>query len=79
MCELCRGQGRIEVPGCPRRALTEEACEFVESHALLAEHKTWPVAGGTQDQAAVFLAAVSSIDADIAVIKAHAARAAGIR
>lgn len=79
MCDLCRGMGRIDIAGCPRRAVTDDVRECLEAYVMLSEHKTWPVAGGTQDQASGFLAAVAAIDGEVAVYRNRAARTAGAR
>ena len=55
-CPHCKGTGRVELFDCPNRTVAAVYRQVVIS-VVEAEDGTWPVAGGTYDQAAWWLEA----------------------
>jgi hypothetical protein len=55
-CLSCGGSGRVRIERCPMGGLGEGVWAILQA-ADLAERGLWPVRGGADDQAAVFLEA----------------------
>lgn len=67
---MCGGAGMIEIADCPLRIVPVDVWEIVDM-AELYEKGLPPVAGGSLDQARVFLVACRAIWADQAREKAR--------
>jgi hypothetical protein len=62
-CKECQGRGEIEIASCPRKLISPEVADF----CALADHAAdghLPLAGGTLDQTASFLAALRLLRRD---------------
>jgi len=55
-CQECDGEGWVQITECPRSMVCRETMEFIEL-ADFAKEGSFPVAGGTLDQAQSFLIA----------------------
>lgn len=67
-CDECR-DGQIEVTQCPQLEITADVMQAVELAELM-RHGLPPVAGGSLDQAAVFVEAARMIWAETAYWRA---------
>lgn len=70
MCRACKGRRMIALPGCPGEVADAETFEALG----LARHAaagSWPVAGGTLDQAEAFLQLTRWVEAEEATLKAE--------
>lgn len=59
-CEQCQNTGAITITGCPMEMITSEVCEVIALTELF-EKGLPPVAGGTLDQAKIFVDAARFI------------------
>lgn len=69
-CDYC-DDGEIHFHRCPTHEMSGEEMEIISTWGLLREHKTWPVAGGLDDQAAWFVEAVRFLDQEAAAFRAR--------
>lgn len=59
-CELCGGNGHLNVTDCPRRVVDPELWKVMR-YVRLFENGTPPIAGGALDQAVWFLDAAEYV------------------
>ena len=57
-CPRCDQQGRIRITSCPREFVTDDVWELFQAMDL-ADHGSWPVAGGWLDQTKTLVDGVS--------------------
>jgi hypothetical protein len=67
-CDECE-EGNILFYRCPNHYLSGTEMEVIREWSTLKEHKTWPVLGGTDDQAAWFMDAVRFLDQEASAFK----------
>lgn len=60
------GMTTVALDRCPNHYVTPMVREVIRAWAMVEKHGIWPVAGGLDDQAAVFVDAVSFLDGEAA-------------
>lgn len=60
-CDDCT-EGQMLFHRCPGHEMSGHEAEVISTWALVFKHRTWPAAGGLDDQAAWFVDAVTFLD-----------------
>ena len=68
-CDECGGVGSVDIADCPMNLIDRRTQEFIEYAELYIDHGLPPVAGGSLDQAASFLAGCRFVAGEIAFWK----------